>query len=139
VTAVDPGPEGTTMRWPVTPSGLTATLERVARDWPAPPLVVTENGAAFYDPPKTIAGRVDDPLRVHYYREHLRAAAEAIRQGVDLRGYFAWSLLDNFEWSLGYSKRFGIVHVDYETQARTIKASGRFYADVIRTRGAALG
>jgi len=61
-----------------------------------------------------------------------------MRQGADLRGYFAWSLLDNFEWSLGYSKRFGIVHVDYETQQRTVKASGRFYADVIRTRGAAL-
>ena len=76
---------------------------------------------------------------MHYYREHLRAAAEAIRQGVDLRGYYAWSLLDNFEWSLGYSKRFGIVHVDYETLKRTVKASGRFYADVVRTRGAALG
>jgi beta-glucosidase len=75
---------------------------------------------------------------VQYYREHLRAAAEAMRQGTDLRGYFAWSLLDNFEWSHGYSKRFGIVHVDYETQQRTVKASGRFYADVIRTRGAAL-
>ena len=76
---------------------------------------------------------------MHYYREHLRAAAEAMRQGVDLRGYFAWSLLDNFEWNHGYSKRFGIIHVDYETQERTVKASGRFYADVIRTRGAALG
>ena len=62
-----------------------------------------------------------------------------MRQGVDLRGYFAWSLLDNFEWSLGYSKRFGIVHVDYETQERTVKASGRFYADVIRTRGRCAG
>jgi beta-glucosidase len=103
------------------------------------PLYITENGAAFYDPPKTIDGRIDDPLRVHYYREHLRAAAEAIRQGVDLRGYFAWSLLDNFEWSLGFSKRFGIVHVDYETQERTIKASGRFYSDVIRSNGGALG
>jgi beta-glucosidase len=75
---------------------------------------------------------------VQYYREHLRAAADAMRQGADLRGYFAWSLLDNFEWSLGYSKRFGIVHVDYETQQRTVKSSGRFYADVIRTRGATL-
>ena len=102
------------------------------------PLYITENGAAFYDPPSTIDGAIDDPLRVHYYREHLRAAHEAIAQGVDLRGYFAWSLLDNFEWSLGYSKRFGIVHVDYETQQRTLKASARFYSDVIRTNGGAL-
>jgi beta-glucosidase len=125
--------------WEVHPPSLTRILVWVRERYGNPPVYITENGAAFYDPPKTIAGRVDDPLRVHYYRDHLRAAAEAIRQGVDLRGYFAWSLLDNFEWSLGYSKRFGIVHVDYETQARTIKASGRFYADVIRTRGAALG
>ncbi len=83
-------------------------------------------------------GRVDDPLRVHYYREHLRAAHQALSQGVNLRGYFAWSLLDNFEWSLGYAKRFGLYHVDYETQLRTPKTSARFYADVIRTRGAAL-
>jgi beta-glucosidase len=102
------------------------------------PLYITENGAAFYDPPHAIDGHVDDPLRVWYYAEHLRAAAEALRQGVDLRGYFAWSLLDNFEWSLGYSKRFGIVHVDYDTQERTPKASARFYADVIRTNGAVL-
>jgi len=81
---------------------------------------------------------VDDPLRVGYYRGHLRAALEAVRRGVNLRGYFAWSLLDNYEWSLGYSKRFGIVHVDFTTQRRTPKASARFYTDVVRTRGAAL-
>ena len=82
---------------------------------------------------------MNDPLRVDYYREHLRAAHAAIRQGVDLRGYFAWSLLDNFEWSLGFAKRFGLVHVDYETQRRTPKQSARFYAEVIRTHGASLG
>ena len=125
--------------WEVHPSSLTRILLWVKERYGNPPLYITENGAAFYDPPKTIGGRIDDPLRVHYYREHLRAAADAMRQGADLRGYFAWSLLDNFEWSLGYSKRFGIVHVDYETLERTIKASGRFYADVIRTRGAVLG
>jgi len=125
--------------WEVHPSSLTRILVWVKERYGAIPLYVTENGAAFYDPPMAIDGRIDDPLRVHYYREHLRAVAEAMRQGVDLRGYFAWSLLDNFEWSLGYSKRFGIIHVDYATQQRTIKASGRFYADVIRTRGAALG
>ena len=85
-----------------------------------------------------LAVSIDDPLRVAYYREHLRAARAAMDAGVDLRGYFAWSLLDNYEWSLGYSKRFGIVHVDYETLQRTPKASARFYADVIRTRGRAL-
>jgi beta-glucosidase len=75
---------------------------------------------------------------VWYYREHIKAAREAIRQGVDLRGYFAWSLLDNYEWSLGYSKRFGMVHVDYATQERTPKTSALYYRDVIRTNGASL-
>jgi len=124
--------------WEVYPAALTRTLLWVKERYGGLPLYITENGAAFYDPPRPIAGRVDDPLRVDYFREHLRAAHCAIEQGVDLRGYFAWSLLDNFEWSLGYSKRFGLVHVDYETQNRTPKASARFYADVIRTRGAAL-
>ncbi|HMA29964.1 MAG TPA: family 1 glycosylhydrolase, partial [Thermoanaerobaculia bacterium] len=81
---------------------------------------------------------VADPLRVAYLREHLRATREAIARGVDVRGYFVWSLLDNFEWSYGFSKRFGIVHVDHATQRRTPKASARFYADVIRTAGASL-
>jgi beta-glucosidase len=101
------------------------------------PLYITENGAAFYDPPHA-TGRVDDPLRQRYLRDHLRAALEARQKGVDLRGYFAWSLLDNFEWAHGYSPRFGLVHVDYATQQRTIKASGRFYAKVIHSQGAAL-
>lgn len=99
------------------------------------PLYVTENGAAFYDPPVPIEGRIEDPLRVHYYREHLRAAHRAIEKGADLRGYFAWSLLDNYEWNAGYSKRFGIVHVDFATQQRTPKASAEFYRDVIRGNG----
>lgn len=124
--------------WEVFPAALTSILLWVKERYGNLPLYITENGAAFYDPPKPVDGRVDDPLRVNYYREHLRAAHQARRQGVDLRGYFAWSLLDNFEWSLGYSKRFGLVHVDYETQRRTPKASARFYAEVIRTRGAAL-
>src|SRR5205823_605517 len=81
---------------------------------------------------------VPDAPRLRYLREHLRAAHRAIEAGVDLRGYFVWSLLDNFEWSHGYSKRFGIVHVDYSTQKRTPKASAWFYARVIRTEGASL-
>jgi beta-glucosidase len=124
--------------WEVFPAALTASLLWVKERYGDIPLYITENGAAFYDPPKPVDGRVEDPLRVHYYREHLRAAHQARRQGVNLRGYFAWSLLDNFEWSLGYAKRFGLIHVDYETQRRTLKASARFYAEVIRTRGEAL-
>ncbi|MGH4001227.1 MAG: family 1 glycosylhydrolase, partial [Pseudonocardiaceae bacterium] len=124
--------------WEVFPPALTAVLLWVKERYGAIPLYITENGAAFFDPPKPVDGRVDDPMRVHYHREHLLAAHEARRQGVDLRGYFAWSLLDNFEWSLGYSKRFGLVHVDYATQHRTPKASARFYAEVIRTRGGVL-
>ena len=124
--------------WEVFPDGLTDTLTWVTGRYGRIPLYVTENGAAFYDPPQPIDGRIDDPLRVAYYRSHLRAAHAALCQGVDLRGYYAWSLLDNYEWSLGYSKRFGIVHVDYATQNRTPKASARFYADVIRTHGAVL-
>jgi beta-glucosidase len=125
--------------WEVHPPSLTRTLLWVTERYGRIPLYITENGAAFFDPPHTIDGRVDDPLRVWYYREHLKAAREAIAKGADLRGYFAWSLLDNYEWSLGFSKRFGIVHVDYATQQRTPKASALYYRDVIRSNGAVLG
>jgi beta-glucosidase len=124
--------------WEVYPKGLTETLLWVKERSGALPLYVTENGAAFPDPSHLSDGRLDDGLRVDYYREHLRAALDARRQGVDLRGYFAWSLLDNFEWSLGYAKRFGIVHVDFTTQRRTLKASARLYRDVIKSRGGVL-
>jgi beta-glucosidase len=124
--------------WEVYPQGLADTLLGVRQRYGNIPLYVTENGAAFYDPP-TAEGEVSDPLRVDYLREHLKVARRVIQEGVDLRGYFAWSLLDNFEWSLGYSKRFGIIHVDYATQRRTPKASAKFYAEVIRTRGSVLG
>lgn len=123
--------------WEVFPRGLTDTLVWVKERYGDIPLYITENGAAFYDPP-TADSEVQDPLRVDYFRTHLRAARQAIEQGVDLRGYFAWSLFDNLEWSLGFSKRFGIVHVDFETQKRTLKASARFYSEVIRTNGAIL-
>jgi beta-glucosidase len=128
----------TEMGWEVYPQGLTDTLTWFKGRYGDVPLYVTENGAAFYDAPVADADLVDDPLRVGYYREHLRAVHRAIAAGVDVRGYFAWSLLDNFEWSHGYSKRFGIVHVDFVTQRRTLKRSARFYADVVRTRGRAL-
>ena len=128
----------TEMDWEVYPPGLLRTLEWVKSRYGAVPLYVTENGAAFPDPPLAPPGGVADPLRTAYLRDHLRATREAIARGVDVRGYFAWSLLDNFEWAFGFSKRFGIVHVDHATQLRTPKASARFYADVIRSGGAAL-
>ncbi|MGB5063047.1 MAG: GH1 family beta-glucosidase [Candidatus Competibacter sp.] len=127
----------TGLDWEVYPQGLTDILQWVAGRYGPLPLYITENGAAFYDPPQA-DGTVDDPLRRRYLRDHLRAALAALETGVDLRGYFAWSLLDNFEWAHGYSQRFGLVHVDYATQRRTVKASGKFYAEIARSRGAAL-
>jgi beta-glucosidase len=124
--------------WEVFAQGLTDTLSWVRKRYGDIPQYVTENGAAFYDPPAASDGAVADPLRIDYYRSHLRAVHAAIQQGVDVRGYFAWSLFDNLEWSLGYSKRFGLVHVNFETLERTPKDSARFYADVIATQGAAL-
>jgi beta-glucosidase len=130
--------EHTAMDWEVFPEGLTACLLWVQRRYGDIPLYVTENGAAFADPPP-VAGRVADPRRVEYLRTHLRAARAAIRAGVNLKGYFAWSLLDNFEWAFGYSKRFGLVYVDFASQTRTPKDSARFYRQVIESRGAVLG
>ena len=124
--------------WEVYPQGLTDTLLWVKARYGNPPVYVTENGAAFYDPPRAPGNRVADPLRVAYYREHLRSVLEARAAGADVRGYFAWSLLDNFEWALGYSRRFGLVHVDFESQKRTPKDSAHFYSQVIATRGGSL-
>ncbi len=128
----------TEMDWEVYPEGLTETLLWLRRRYGAIPLYVNENGAAFADPDTAPPEGVRDPLRVDYFRTHLLAVAEAMAQGADVRGYSAWSLLDNFEWAFGFSKRFGIVHVDYATQKRTPKASARFLAEVIATRGACL-
>ena len=100
--------------------------------------LLMSGGAMALGPLVGCSSLVPDPLRIDYYRSHLRAVHAAIQQGVDVRGYFAWSLLDNLEWSLGYSKRFGLVHVNFETLERTPKDSARFYADVIATQGAAL-
>jgi len=122
--------------WEVFPQGLTDTLLWVKNRYGNPPVFVTENGAAFFDPAAPEQGRIDDPLRVEYLREHIAAVRSAIAQGADVRGYFVWSLMDNFEWALGYSKRFGIVHVDYSTQQRTPKSSARYYSSVIATHGA---
>jgi beta-glucosidase len=125
--------------WEVYPQGLTDTLLWVKNRYGNPPVYITENGAAFVDPATVPEpGRIDDPLRVEYLRGHIAAVRSAIAQGADVRGYFVWSLLDNFEWALGYSKRFGIVHVDYATQQRTPKASARYYSEVIATHGASI-
>ena len=124
--------------WEVFPQGLTDTLMAVKERYGNPPVYVTENGAAFFDPPVAEGDRVPDPLRVSYLRAHIAAVHAAVESGADVRGYFAWSLLDNFEWSLGYAKRFGIVHVDFDTQKRTLKDSALFYARVIASKGQVL-
>ena len=120
----------TDMGWGVDARGLTVLLERLAREAPDLALYVTENGAAYDDGPSA-DGAVHDERRTDYLRAHLGAVADAVEAGADVRGYFLWSLLDNFEWAYGYSKRFGIVHVDYATQVRTVKDSARWYSEVI--------
>lgn len=135
-TVKNPGATYTAMDWEVFPKGLTDILVWVRERYGKFPIYITENGSAFPDPDVAHGGRVDDPQRVAYLRDHLAAVREAIARDVDVRGYFAWSLLDNFEWSFGYTRRFGIVHVNYQTLQRTIKESGHFYSEVIRSNGA---
>ena len=125
-----PGAEYTEMDWEVHAPALGRLLLRLKRDYVLPPIYITENGAAFRDEIGP-DGRVHDPRRLNYVREHLRELCQAIEKGVDVRGYFLWSLFDNFEWSFGFSKRFGIVYVDYATQKRIVKDSGEWYACVI--------
>jgi beta-glucosidase len=122
--------ERTEMGWEVYPPGLLEVLARIHLDYYFPAFYITENGAAFEDT-VSAEGRVHDERRIVYLQNHLVAAARAIDMGVPLRGYFAWSLMDNFEWAFGYSQRFGLVRVDYETQERIVKDSGCYYADVI--------
>ncbi|RGC69427.1 Beta-glucosidase B [Micromonospora sp. MW-13] len=132
-----PGAVETAMGWETHAAGLEQLLVRVAEEYGAGPVHVTENGSAWSD---RVApdGTVDDPERTRYLEEHLAACAAAARRGVDVAGYFAWSLLDNFEWAYGYDKRFGLVHVDYATQRRTVKTSGRRYAELIRAHRSVL-
>ncbi|QXG75566.1 beta-glucosidase [Modestobacter sp. L9-4] len=129
VVKVGTGRPRTHMGWEIDPDGLVDVLGYVSTRYDAPPLYVTENGAAF-DDVVSEDGAVHDPERTAYLDGHFRAALRAIACGVDLRGYFVWSLLDNFEWAFGYTRRFGLVHVDYDTQRRTVKDSGRGYARV---------
>ncbi|MEU9391695.1 GH1 family beta-glucosidase [Streptomyces sp. NPDC048324] len=122
----------TGMDWEIDASGLETLLLRLTDEYPIRRLYVTENGSAYPDVVRP-DGTVDDPERTEYLEQHLAACASAVRKGAPLAGYFAWSLLDNFEWAYGYDKRFGLVHVDYETQKRTIKGTGHRYADIVRT------
>ena len=118
--------------WPVVPDGLRDLLVMMQQEYgdALPPVFVTESGCAYDDAPDD-SGRVADQRRIDYLDGHLRAVGQAIESGVDVRGYFTWSLLDNFEWAEGYTKRFGLVHVDYETQTRTPKDSYRWFARMI--------
>jgi beta-glucosidase len=118
--------------WEVAPQSLHSLLLRLHRDYPGLPLVITENGAVYGDTPMH-DGLVHDNRRIDFLLAHLRAAAAAMNEGADVRGYFHWSLLDNFEWALGYRPRFGLVYVDYATGQRTVKDSGRVYAQIART------
>lgn len=122
----------TDMGWEIYPRGLTELLTSLNSLYQLPPIYITENGAAEAD--TLVDGEVRDVNRIDYYQDHLKAVGLAIEQGVDIQGYFAWSLMDNFEWAEGYLKRFGIIYVDYETQERTIKSSGLAYRDLISNR-----
>jgi beta-glucosidase len=129
VRALGPKQEWTEMGWEVYPPGLHQTLMRVHLHYGPRKMYVTENGCSYSTGPDA-KGRVADARRVEFFREHLRAAHRAIADGAPLAGYFAWSLMDNYEWERGYGQRFGIVHVDYETQTRTPKDSAAFLAKV---------
>ena len=118
------------MGWPIEAGALTRLLQRLNREYPQLPLVITENGCAYPDDVGA-DGRVHDSDRISYLRDHLAAVSSAIEAGIDVQGYYVWSLLDNFEWAWCYGKRFGIVYVDYETQRRTPKDSALWYRDVI--------
>ncbi|GLW63683.1 beta-glucosidase [Actinomadura rubrobrunea] len=128
-----PGARVTAMGWEVHAPGLTELLLRLRDEYGAARIYITENGSAWDD--KVGAdGSINDADRIAFLEDHLDAVARALRHGVPVKGYFAWSLLDNFEWADGLDKRFGLVHVDYATQTRTIKASGHRYAEIIRSR-----
>ncbi len=124
--------EQTAMGWPIAPDAFERLLARIRVEYGNPPVYVTENGAAFPDRPAP-DGSVPDPRRIRFLSDYLERLHRAIGAGSDIRGYFVWSLMDNFEWAYGFEKRFGLVYVDYRTQRRTIKASGHWYARLCRT------
>lgn len=122
----------TDMGWEIYPDGLQEVCDLLQHEYDVPPLYITENGAAFRD--KRVGDSVRDPDRVSYIQRHLEVISNMIESGVDVRGYICWTLLDNFEWAEGYSKRFGLVHVDFDTQERTMKDSGKAFAELIAAR-----
>ena len=134
LTELDFDGEHTAMGWPIVPSALTELLVRLDRDYGGVPFLITENGAAFEDRLDG-ADVVEDERRVAYLAGHIEAVQRAREQGVDVRGYYVWSLLDNFEWEHGYGKRFGIVFVDFPTQRRIPKRSALWYRDLIASNG----
>jgi beta-glucosidase len=130
-----PGREHTGIGWPIVPEGMREVIGQLVERYPdIPPIYITENGAAYPMGPDE-NGVVDDQPRIDYLDSHLRAVADAIADGADVRGYYSWSLMDNFEWAFGYTQRFGLVHVDYDTQVRTPKRSFDWYAEVIAANG----
>jgi beta-glucosidase len=129
---IDPPEPRTDIGWEIYPKAFTELLVSLNDKYSLPPVYITENGAAMDD--KLVDSVVNDLDRIDYYHNHLNAVNDAIEQGVQVNGYFAWSLMDNFEWAEGYLKRFGIVYVDYDTQVRTIKASGHAYKTLITNR-----
>jgi beta-glucosidase len=129
------GVERTQMGWEVHPDGLRDLLIGFNKNYAnLPPIYITENGMASDD--QVIEGRVDDPQRISFLKRHLAAVDSAVKAGVDIRGYFVWSLMDNFEWAFGYERRFGVVHVDYDTQKRTVKHSAELIAKFLAERKA---
>jgi beta-glucosidase len=126
--------ERTEMNWIVYPQGLYDTIMYLHREYDQPNIIISENGAAYKDKINN-NGRIEDTKRINYLVDHLTQVHRAIQDGVNLKGYYLWSLMDNFEWSYGYSKRFGIIHVDHESQKRTIKDSGYWYKETIANNG----
>ena len=131
-----PGSEYTEMGWEVCAPALRRMLAKINNDYKLPPIYITENGSAFKDE-ISADGKIHDPRRLDYLKQHFIQTRLAMQDGVDVRGYFVWSLMDNFEWGHGFTKRFGMIRVDYETQQRTVKDSGEWYAEVIRTNSVA--
>jgi len=133
-----PDVERTQMGWEIHPDGLRDLLIGFNKTYPSlPPIYITENGMASDD--KVVDGRVDDAQRISFLKRHLAAVDSAIKAGVDIRGYFIWSLMDNFEWAFGYERRFGVFHVDYKTQKRTMKHSAELVAKFLAERNAKAG
>jgi beta-glucosidase len=127
-----PGSEYTEMGWEVCAPAMRRMLVKINREYTLPPIYITENGSSFHDE-VSADGKIHDPRRLDYLRQHFIQTRLAMQDGVDVRGYFVWSLMDNFEWGHGNTKRFGMIRVDYETQKRIVKDSGEWYAEVIRT------